>query len=914
MIRRTRPLKPRYHRRVALSRGMAPGGCQRSTDPSALIAEARQYRQQGDITAAVIQLKNALQKDPDNRDARRRLGEVYIEQADAVSAEKKLRRALAFGAASTDLLILVGKSMLLQGQFQRVLDEFTSVPDAFGLPAVLVLRAGALLGLGKRDEAGALFNKALKAAPSAPDALLGLARIAFADGRPLDAAALAERALGAHPGDPDCLRFKGDVLRIEGKPDAALAAYRAILALHPHNAQARVDVAGVLINQGKFADARTELRAARKVSPGRLSVVYAQAMLDYREAKYAAATESLQQILHGAPDYYPAILLLGAVASATGTNQLAEQYVQKFLAAYPGHLHATKLMGALHLRANNHAAALALVTPLLAENPGDVDLLTLTGEARMRARHFGQAADYFERASTLRPPTSSLHTAAALGRLGNGEHERALAELERAAVLDIKLPRTGTLLVLGYLRAGAANKALDAVRSMEKQGDGALVQNLKGGVFMARQDVAGARASFARALAHDPLYLPALDNLAQLDILEKRPKAAKKRYEAALMRSPRHAPLLEALARLATSQGRPAEAIGWLDRDCRDHPESISLALRLADLMLAQQLQAGNPSNPDALAMLARVHSAKNDLPAAAEAYAKLAVLLPGSAKPHMTLAAQQLAMRDERAAAAALRKAIAIEPDLMDAHQTLMAILFAQKKFADAEQLAKAMQQRMPESAGGYKLEGDLRTAQSQPAAALAAYERACALEPSGSLMIQLHGALVAAGKPDGAEQRMAQWLVSNADDVPARLHDASSKLVRGNFRAAIAQLEEVLRRDPNHVLALNDLAWSFQRINDKRALALAERAYKLAPGSPAIMDTLGWICLESGDLARALPLLQKASALAPDATEIRYHFGLVLARSGDKRGARRSRRCWQRYEPVPGSRGPGRPVCRRI
>nr|WP_267873895.1 tetratricopeptide repeat protein [Massilia eurypsychrophila] len=53
--------------------------------------------------------------------------------------------------------------------------------------------------------------------------------------------------------------------------------------------------------------------------------------------------------------------------------------------------------------------------------------------------------------------------------------------------------------------------------------------------------------------------------------------------------------------------------------------------------------------------------------------------------------------------------------------------------------------------------------------------------------------------------------------------------------------------------------------------------------------MDTLGWICVENGDLARALPLLQKASALAPDASEIRYHFGLVLARSGDKRGARR-------------------------
>jgi predicted Zn-dependent protease len=144
MQRQICPSRPRY-RRVALgfSLGMALGGCQRITDPAALIAEARQYRQQGDISAAAVQLKNALQKDPDNRDARRLLGEVYIEQADAVAAEKELRRALALGAPSNELLILLAKSMLLQGQYQRMLDELNSVPDAGGRPAILALRAGA---------------------------------------------------------------------------------------------------------------------------------------------------------------------------------------------------------------------------------------------------------------------------------------------------------------------------------------------------------------------------------------------------------------------------------------------------------------------------------------------------------------------------------------------------------------------------------------------------------------------------------------------------------------------------------------------------------------------------------------------------------------------------------------------------
>lgn len=154
---------------------------------------------------------------------------------------------------------------------------------------------------------------------------------------------------------------------------------------------------------------------------------------------------------------------------------------------------------------------------------------------------------------------------------------------------------------------------------------------------------------------------------------------------------------------------------------------------------------------------------------------------------------------------------------------------------------------------------------------------------------MIQLHGALIALGKAGEADARMADWLRHHPNDSAARLHDASSRLVRNDLRGAIEQLEAVLRREPNHVLALNDLAWAVQRSGDKRALAYAERAYRLAPNSAAIMDTLGWFCLEGGDLARALPLLQKASSMAPNAGEIGYHFGLVLTRSGDKRGARR-------------------------
>lgn len=218
-----------------------------------------------------------------------------------------------------------------------------------------------------------------------------------------------------------------------------------------------------------------------------------------------------------------------------------------------------------------------------------------------------------------------------------------------------------------------------------------------------------------------------------------------------------------------------------------------------------------------------------------------------------------------------------------------LQNILISQKKFGEALTLARSVQSRRPESARGHKLEGDVLSAQQRHPEALKAYERAFDLQQNGALLIQLHGALVKNGKGAEAQARMSEWFRQRPDDIPTRLYYASSMVVAKDYAAAVGHLQAVLKSDAGNVIALNDLAWAYQRMHRKEALHYAQRAHRLAPDSPAIMDTLGWICLETGNLARALPLLKKASALAPGAADIRYHYGMALARSGNKRAARR-------------------------
>ncbi|MES2740015.1 MAG: XrtA/PEP-CTERM system TPR-repeat protein PrsT [Pseudomonadota bacterium] len=882
----------------ALLVGLA--GCAGAPDPASLLSDAEHYRQKGQFKAAIIQLKNVLQTQPEHIQARTKLGELYIEAGDLPSAEKELRRALALGAAPARILPALGRAMLMQGQADKVLAEIRLDRASPEQMDVVAVRAEAFLALGDTAQAKQLFELIARKQPAFIPALLGLARLAALEQQPARAAALAEQALALRPDDIDSLRLKGDLLRLQGDTDAARLVYLAILTLRPDHVHAHIDLANLYLQAGKFEDARAAIAAARRNAPNNLLVVHAQAMLDFREAKYKSSLESLQQILRVAPEHMPSLLLLGAVQLALGSPQLAEQALQHFLKAHPRHPYASKLLASIALNANQPEAAQALLAPLLEGEVGDVELLSLAGETAMRARRFTEAARYFERATVLAPKQASLRTALGVSRLGSGDHPGAITELEQATVLDGHATRPTIMLVMTHLRDKQDDKAMAAAMALERQQpDNPLVHNLKGGVYLSKQDPKAARASFERALALAPTYVAALDNLAQLDQAERQPERARLRYQSALEKDQSNPQLMAALAKLAMQQGKIADATAWLEKASRDNPQALGPAVLLSNfylqqgqapkaLALTQQLLTSHPERTDLLALLAEQQSATGNGAGARDTLQKLAQVQPASAELQMRIANTCIVIDDQSCALQAAKKAIHLQPAMLAAKVMAAGVYIKQGKLTEALTMARAVQQAHPTLAAGFKLEGDVRMAESQPKAALAPYQKAFDLNPIGPLAILLHQTLVQAGNPEVAETRMRAWLHAHPNDLPSRLYVGGSKLASRDYPGAVEQYGHILRQQPDNVVVLNDLAWTYQQQRDPRALATAERAYTLAPRNPAVLDTLACIVLDGGDRARALSLLQQATALAPQAAEIRYHLGLALFKSGDQAGAR--------------------------
>jgi len=877
-------------------------GCGKTQSTESLLAEAKQYQQKGDRKAAIIQLKNALQKNPDNVETRYLLGTIYNEIGDPVSAEKELRKAASLGMDAAKIAPEMAKSMFMQNQFPKVLEELKLVSGGKIDTSITLLKGNTYLRLGKNQEAKEAFEGILAEQNNHPEALVGLARHALSSDDFKSAYRYLDQATEKNPTNFGAWLFKGDLLRAQNRIEPALAAYDQALKAKPDNVSANLAKAYLHIAEKKFDAAKSDIDAARKSAPTHIIVNYSQALLDFNQGKYAAAWDALQQVLRVAPEHMPSILLAGASQYALGSLPQAELHLKKYLEQNPDDLYARKLMAKTLLKSGQATRALTTLSPTLKNTSKDPELLALAGEIHMQVKDFTKATEYFEKASELAPKSTQIKTSLGMSKIGQGDNARAISEFEKAINLDAKSSQAGLLLIMTHIHQKNYDKALSAAQALEKEEPvNPLVQNLKGGIYLGKKDIESARASFMNALKLQPAFFPAADNLAKLDLRDKKPDLAKKRYLNILDNDKKNLQAMTALAYLARSQNDVSEATSWLEKANNENPDKLEASLNLAGhylrtgekakaLTLLQNLHVSKPNSPELLDALALAQMANEKQAAALDTYRKLTALLPESPQAQYQLANAHMSMKNIPAATEALKRSLSLNPDYLEA-QIAMASLEMQKgDFSNAIAIAKKIQQKNSKSTAGYVLEGDIFMAQKKPMLAVSPYEHAFAIHKNGTILGKIFSALRFSGKFSLAETRMLQWLKENPDDASARVHLAESYIGEKKNKEAIAQFNILLKQNPNSPVILNNIAWSYYQDKDpKNALLHAEKAHQLATDSPAVMDTLGWILVEQGNTSRGLPLLQKAATLAPDVADIRYHLAQSLIKTGDKAGAKK-------------------------
>jgi putative PEP-CTERM system TPR-repeat lipoprotein len=890
---------------LALSVSVVLPGCDNtaSLTEQEHIQRAKDFEDKGNLKSSIIELKNAIQKNPDSPQARLLLGQIYLKAGKGAEAEKELSQAEKLGVNRETIKPQLGEALLLMGEYKRVLDEI--VPgertSKTNIARIYQIRADAMLNQGNLKDACALYQQSLDTDATNPSTYWGLARCSIAGHDTVKARTWLDAALKLDSRQADTWVLIGDVEQLNKNTTGALAAYTDALKADPNNLEALRNRAALNMALGQLDAAQLDVEKVDKLARKSLTAHYLHALLDFERRQYPEAREALSEVVKIAPDYMPGVLLAGATDYSLGSYQQAESNLVRFLVRFPGHAYARRVLAATQIQLKQPDKALATLAPVLSADPQDAPALALAGEASLQKHELTQATEYFTKSMAIDPKNAQTQTQLGLSLLASGDGQLAIAELGKAATLGDDQGSPDILLVMVLLDRKEYDQALAATDAMEKKlQKSAVSRTMRGSAYLGKNDLAKARESFEQALAINPTFIPAATSLAQLDIHDNKPGNAQKRFESILDKDKNNLQAMMALAELAASNKQEKEYVDWLDKAAKLNPKAIPPRVVLARhyltlnepqkaMAIASELVNTNPESLDALDLLGTVQLALNDKAGAVSTFNKMAQKANQSPDVLQRLAIAQIANNQLADARVTLQKALKISPNHQPNLDALIRLDMREGKHEDALQIARRAEAASPQSPFGFEREGDILLNQKQPAQAAKAYEQAFAKGAGSTGLIKLHRAMTLSGNAATADLQLKSWIKQHPDDLAVLAYAAENAMAAGKNKEAIAYYEAILKQAPQNATVLNNLAGLYQREADSRALPTAEQALKIEPGSPAIQDTLGWILVEQGQAKRGLELLDKALAQIPKNPSILYHYAVALARTGDQAGARK-------------------------
>jgi cellulose synthase operon protein C len=585
-------LKPRCMRSLGVaSLLLLVSGCGLGVDTSQRLERAQTAFDRSEYRTTIIDTRNILQKEPQNREARLLLGKASIRMTDAATAEKELRRAVELGIGMEAVVVDLGNAMLGLRQFEGLLEEIRPelAKNGDDRKAILQLRGDALLELQRFPEAREAYEAVLAVAPDDFQAKLGVVSSFFAERDFSQARSHLDRMLV--PGINAAAWLSSASLHLAMQNSAA-AEKDYVQGLTSARAQSDRDgeIASLMgltetrLAQNDLEGAKEALRQLRPLAPEDLRTRYLVARLAYLEQDYELAQTELQLVLAAAPEVLPAQFLMGAVHLRRGNLEQAEMFLSDVLKAQPENLDARKLLAETRLQQHRPDEASQIMRSIAGGANADEASLNLAARASLDADEYQDAIGYLQQALANDPDNVAiaLDLAAALLQTGNvTEAEKLLSSpLEGSDSLEL---RRDSLRVMVLLRNGDTSSALRDARAMaDRWPDDADVHNLIARIAASTNQLDVARDHFLKAQQNNPADVSHYRSVAAIDVRRGDLDSARKQFLLALEKQPTSANLLMDMVQLEARAGNPGASHEYLEKATAADPAAIEPRLMLA--------------------------------------------------------------------------------------------------------------------------------------------------------------------------------------------------------------------------------------------------------------------------------------------------------------------------------------------
>jgi len=891
---------------VAFALALLAGGCSDGQlSASENINRAQAAREKGDLSSAAIYLKNAIQAERDNAQARLMLGKVYIGLGDGASATKELQRAVQLGVNEDTVTLDVMRAALLQRHFEDILAEKAPPDDASAVVEAeyWTLRGYAYLGKGDADKASGAYARALEYSPGFAEALTGQAQLAWYADEPEKARQLVDQALSNDKGLAAAWSFLGEIELKQKDPAAAEKAFTNAIKLRYYVSSDMAKRALARANMGKFDEAHADLEFLKKHKMGSHPYVkYVEGVTYFKQEQYKEAAQEFESAVTVAPRFLEATTYLSITNFVLGNMEQALKFGQSAMAQAPYSVFLKRLVASIYIRRSEYDHAESVLREALKEKADDEETLAMLSGVAMLRGDAKKGADYAQQVASLKPDDRRAQDMVLLTKLLAGQRiDQAVMNDAQGTSNEEDDYSRQLMFALGLIRQGDPQMALERGRALHEQfPDRVDPMNVIAASYLAMAQWDNARAQLEMVLKVEPNNPSAARNLAKLetqqghlgradtlltDLLQAHPQDE----EAALM-------LGEVTAKLHGRAATLAVLKQALDRNPGATKVRFNLASNyLRDGEFAAVLELTRDVDdrqfrrePRLLALRGTAELRTGDVASAERSFARWTELSPDSAEAQFMYGESLARGGNVEDARKALKRTLELDPNYLPARvgEVKMLVQKGDLKAAKSklDKLHKDFKDR-PEVLGieGWYALGtrDYATAESRLRAALQK-------NPDTDLVLYLATALRAQGKQDEAEKVMQDWLATRPRDLAVLTELAGAYIAAGKEAQAREVYAKVVNYYPNYVPALNNLAWFTQDKDLAQALKYAQRAQGLAPTDPYVLDTLGMLLLKDGKIAEGVRKLRAAAESAPNDAEVSLHLGEALLKQGTDPEAR--------------------------
>jgi tetratricopeptide (TPR) repeat protein len=814
-------------------------GCSPEAKKADYLEKASNYFDSKEYSKAEIEYLNVLQIDPEDPQAVSRLGIIYFDQG-------RVGRAFPY---------------LTNG---RRLD-----PENPGVR----LRIGAThLVMGKLEEARGAANFVLEREPGNEEAPLLLANASVSP-EDIEKSSRQLNDLISEEGDKAAYHVGLGLLDLkEENPEEAERSFERARALDPKSA-------GVLVALGNLYWARNDLKLAEEAfrDAAENASTYSANRLRYVQFKMqtgdlSAGKKMLEEVIAVTPDYLSALAILAEIEASEKNFEESAALITKILVIEPGHPDALLMRGRLSLAQGNAEKAVEEFEAMLRFYPNASQAYHQMTRAHLAQGQVDKAIGSLDKAIALVPDSPELLMLKARLNAGKGDFSASVVILKEVTKRWPEAQEGYQLLAEVYQAQGSVEEALKIYHLLVEKNPEDPRGPFTIGLILIRQERADeARLAFEKALKLDSEFVPALEQLINLDLSEKRYDRVWDSLESLLKKNP-DAPRWHLLqGRVLLAQEKPDLAETAFRKVIGLQPENREAYMHLAQLFLKMEKEE---------AALEELRGIVKKDPSDVAAY-MLIGMINGQQKKY-----------DK--ARSAYEKILTIDPQFVSALNNL-AYLYSEQfdQLEDAYEMAQKARNLLPEDPSLADTFGWILFKRGEYARALNILEdSADKLPDQGEVQFHLAMTHYMMGQEELARKRFQKALLPGNEFNGKGACEKHLKILNIDPENATEIIFEALKErvtnegaDP---IALGRLGYFYEIKGDiDEAKEFYGRALDVSPKYARILAKLAGLLTASGDVEPGYNMAKKAYDLKPEDPDVSYTFGRAVYLSGDYKWA---------------------------